>query len=1061
MDVTFVGGVCDVICAGTPEGETNCGQPSDTTNGGCNSNPNVFSTAVSGTTYCGTGFYDGATRDTDWWELTIPAGRVVTQTIEAEFQVVIGLINDNAPFQPTLPMDCDNPNLAISPFAVLGPCTPGSITTVCLTGPATYWFFVGADFNGQPFTCGGVPPAGDQYEMTITANIPPIGACCLPDGTCMDGVTLCDCESSPLLGRFQGNGVLCSGVSCPVSGCVNDTLVTCNSTTGVTLTLNTGLSLPLMTCATGPDSGNNPKWFSFVATGNSAEVQTCNSAVGMDSVLTAYSGTCPGGLTELACSDDICGASGFNSRLCFSTIPNDTYYVQVAAWDNTPASQGLYDLEVNCPCPDLEPQACCDDLTGTCTDVTPDMCTGPTQRLGGVGTTCATVVWTPACGSGACCSALAGGCVPDQTQTDCFAIFQGTDWFPGQICAPDPCIGACCLPNGSCQTTTEANCTNLGGINFYQSLDCTGPAPPVCNLPNTCIWDNGGRLDDFGAAAAQVAPDFPFVAEAADDFTLKGTSTNDCLITEITAYFSYFNLAARPNPAVQWGGVWVTIYADAGDPKGPNGEMEADNVPADGSVILYRRFEPFANLIVVPTAPVCTDPTGVCCTNTTTCVDGTDGVTEEACPLNSYFGDSRLGLTCADIDPITAGAQPADCDPPNVVPGFNDRDTYQVLIPAEILINKNIKYWLAVQPQMNFAGNGQTAWGLSVNNTDHKAQQRFPAAGINDWQEIAGNQAAAGCQPTPPAGAATDLTFQLTGEKLPGGAPPNNACAAALSAADGITPFELLNSTLDGGSSCGNGVRDVWYVYTAPSAGTLTVSTCGTPCDTILSLHTGCVGNAGNQIACNDDDPGCAANPLNSTVSAAVPAGPVVIRVAGKAAADSCKGILTISFEEGPAVCDLVSWTSCGNHGGAGMLCKVANSDCDVEGRSCAGLFSIDMTCPTVGATASANCGGGPIACTVTNGDPLIVDCSPLPNGTCTVTLGGGASGSLQIRVLNGDVDKNGNVNAADITAIKPNLGLPVTPARANFDVDCNGSINAADITYVKPRLGGVGTPCP
>jgi hypothetical protein len=354
--------------------------------------------------------------------------------------------------------------------------------------------------------------------------------------------------------------------------------------------------------------------------------------------------------------------------------------------------------------------------------------------------------------------------------------------------------------------------------------------------------------------------------------------------------------------------------------------IQPNNTPAAGSVIIGRQFVPLANVTITDTGPVCTDPPGVCCTGGM-CLDGTDGISQDACESGggTYFGDLRVGVTCADVDPDTAGDQPANCAVPNVVPGFNDRDTYEVVIPVNLPVDKNTKYWLAVQPEQDFAIS-QLAWALSVNNTDHSAQQRFPAAGIDDWQVLAGNQAAAACSPTPPAGAATDLAFRLDGIKFLGS--------------------------------------------------------------------------------------------------------------------------------------DLVSWSSCGNHGGT-VHCKAPNSDCDVEGRSCAGLFSLDMTAPTSSATASVDCGGGPVACSVVDGDPLTVDCSPLSNGTCTVTLGGDAMGSFQVRVLNGDSDKNGSVNTADITAIKPHLGAPVTAANANFDLDCNGSINTADVTYVKPRLGTSQSPCP
>jgi hypothetical protein len=41
----------------------------------------------------------------------------------------------------------------------------------------------------------------------------PMGACCLPDGTCQDGMSPEDCAAAD--GTYQGNDTVCSGVSCP------------------------------------------------------------------------------------------------------------------------------------------------------------------------------------------------------------------------------------------------------------------------------------------------------------------------------------------------------------------------------------------------------------------------------------------------------------------------------------------------------------------------------------------------------------------------------------------------------------------------------------------------------------------------------------------------------------------------------------------------------------------------------------------------------------------------------------------------------------------------------
>ncbi len=90
----------------------------------------------------------------------------------------------------------------------------------------------------------------------------------------------------------------------------------------------------------------------------------------------------------------------------------------------------------------------------------------------------------------------------------------------------------------------------------------------------------------------------------------------------------------------------------------------------------------------------------------------------------------------------------------------------------------------------------------------------------------------------------------------------NDVCANALSVTEGQTLGTLMGATLDGSSGCGGESQpDVWYSYTAPTAGTVQIDTCGTNdlggtdqgTDTILSVHSGCPGTTANQLACNDD----------------------------------------------------------------------------------------------------------------------------------------------------------------------------------------------------------------
>jgi hypothetical protein len=123
--------------------------------------------------------------------------------------------------------------------------------------------------------------------------------------------------------------------------------------------------------------------------------------------------------------------------------------------------------------------------------------------------------------------------------------------------------------------------------------------------------------------------------------------------------------------------------------------------------------------------------------------------------------------------------------------------------------------------------------------------------------------------------------------------PRNDACADSIAIFDGLTPFDTLGSTTDGLPTNGVGdcaspgdpqiYNDIWFDYTATCNGTLTVSACndGDPLtgdaifDTKIAIYDGCGAAScplgGNEIACDDDAPGCAG--FSSRVTVPVTAG--------------------------------------------------------------------------------------------------------------------------------------------------------------------------------------------
>ena len=86
-------------------------------------------------------------------------------------------------------------------------------------------------------------------------------------------------------------------------------------------------------------------------------------------------------------------------------------------------------------------------------------------------------------------------------------------------------------------------------------------------------------------------------------------------------------------------------------------------------------------------------------------------------------------------------------------------------------------------------------------------------------------------------------------------APSNDDCASALNVPSGSTDFTTVSATTDGPAETGcDLLSDVWFAYTAPCTGEVTVSLCGSFFDTSLAVYAGdCPPGPGTALACNDD----------------------------------------------------------------------------------------------------------------------------------------------------------------------------------------------------------------
>lgn len=163
------------------EGEPCVDGAPDLFNGGCNSTPAVFSSVDCGDVVCGEGWFDGSTRDTDWYELSANAGITeVTMTFETQFDGVFGLIE---PGDINLNPDCATITGFINPFGLTAAGGGPVSLSACLPGGVTSWWFSGPQFTAV-LACSGPNDYVASWGCESPCPAPP---CCTLGDSDEDG----------------------------------------------------------------------------------------------------------------------------------------------------------------------------------------------------------------------------------------------------------------------------------------------------------------------------------------------------------------------------------------------------------------------------------------------------------------------------------------------------------------------------------------------------------------------------------------------------------------------------------------------------------------------------------------------------------------------------------------------------------------------------------------------------------------------------------------------------------------------------------------------------------
>lgn len=172
------------------------------------------------------------------------------------------------------------------------------------------------------------------------------------------------------------------------------------------------------------------------------------------------------------------------------------------------------------------------------------------------------------------------------------------------------------------------------------------------------------------------------------------------------------------------------------------------------------------------------------------------------------------------------------------------------------------------------------------------------------------------------------------------------------------------------------------------------------------------------------------------------------------------------AFEFGGALAPLTA-ASRKTHGTAGTfdvdlpLTGNAGLECRTGGASGDHQVILNFSSPITASGASVTTGVGDVSEASVMDSEITVDLTGVTNAQQIVlTLLGVSDGvntndvSIPIRILFGDTNGNGSVNASDVAQTKAQLGQPVSNSNYRNDPNANGTINASDAAIVKSQVG-------
>jgi hypothetical protein len=232
----------------------------------------------------------------------------------------------------------------------------------------------------------------------------------------------------------------------------------------------------------------------------------------------------------------------------------------------------------------------------------------------------------------------------------------------------------------------------------------------------------------------------------------------------------------------------------------------------------------------------------------------------------------------------------------------------------------------------------------------------------------------------------------------------NDDCGGAIPAVLGDNSFDNSSATTSTpAAACGLLGSDLWYSFSDPTGGQVTVSTCGSTADTAIAAYDGCNGPS---LACNDDSQCGGVFTAQSNISfCAAPNHTYMLRIGGFNGA-FWVGTFNVSIAAGspPTVAGSANPTCATPGGSVTLMAQVTSSGCPAQtvtsatadassvGGSASVTLHDDGLPPDVAANDGIFSGSTTVAGSTTPGSytmPMTVNFSGGPQSTsATVTVG-------------------------------------------------------------------------